>query len=96
MSPVVSGVGKLYRLGEGEVLASVHYHILKTSSAYSSSWSGEVTLREEVDIGEGGSFIIELEDGLKGKCRLKKLVNRATTYVPRRFVYRLSGDGPLK
>ena len=96
MSPVISGVGKLYRIGEEKAFASVNYQIRESMSSFSSQWSGEVILRDEVSIGEGGWYLIELEDGSRGKCVLKRMVNRATSSVPPRFVYRLTGSGALK
>ncbi len=96
MSPVVSGIGKLYRIDEEEAIASVNYQIRANPSAFSSQWMGEIVLRDAVDIGDGGLFVIELEDGSRGKCALKKMINRATSSVPPRFVYRLTGSGSLK
>ena len=96
MSPVISGVGKLYRVGEEEAFASVNYKVQEGMSSFSSQWSGEVILRDEVSIGDGGWYEIELENGSRGKCVLKRMVNRATSSVPPRFVYRLTGNGALK
>ena len=96
MSPVISGIGKLYRIGEEEAFTSVNYQIREDPSAFSNQWMGEIVLRDAVDIGDSGWFVIELENGSKGRCALKKMVNRATSSMPPRFVYRLTGSGSLK
>ena len=96
MSPVVSGVGKLYNIGEKEAIASVHYQIREESSSNSWEWRGELVLEDVVNIGDSGTFMIELEDGRRGKCVLKKLVNLATSSIPTRFKYRLTGSSRLE
>ena len=66
------------------------------SRTTTARWWGELILIEYQRISDGTGYIIELEDGRQGKCSLKKRVNRAVSGVPPRYVYRFTGDGPLK
>jgi len=46
-----------------------------------------------VRIKDGSGYILELEDGRRSKCALKKRVNRAVTSLPPRYIYHFSGSG---
>jgi hypothetical protein len=45
-----------------------------------------------VRIKDGSGYILELEDGRRGRCSLKKRVNRAVTSLPPRYVYHFTGN----
>ena len=87
------GIGRLYRTSDNKLVAEVNYQ-LKDESA--TNWWGELTLVDYMRINEREGYIIELEDKRKGKCRLKKRVNRAVSGVPPRYIYHFDGTSPLK
>jgi len=88
------GIGKLYRLRDGELVANVNYQLLHHQAA--ASWSGELTLVDNVRLDERDRFIIELEDKRKGECHLKKIVNRAVSGIPPRWIYHVTGTSLLE
>lgn len=81
--------GKLYRLDDGEFLANVKYQLFHHPAA--TNWWGELTLIDYVSLDEGDMFIIEFEDKRRSKCHLKKIVNRAVSGIPPRYVYHVTG-----
>ena len=85
--------GKLYRFGDGEFIANIKYQFLDESK---TSWWGELVLSEYKAISDGNNYMIELKDGRRGRCSLKKRVNRAVTGVPPRYHFHFRGFGPLK
>ena len=86
-------IGKLYRFRGGEFLATVNYRLLGESP---TNWWGELTLTEYMRVKDGDGYMIELEDMRKGKCSLKKKVNKAVSGVPPLYYYHFRGSGPLK
>jgi len=88
------GIGKLYRLRDGELVANVNYQLLHHQAT--ASWSGELTLVDNVRLDERDRFIIELEDKRKGECHLKKIVNRAVSGIPPRWIYHVTGTRPFE
>ena len=86
-------IGKLYKLSDDQFVAEVNYQFHDKSAA---RWWGELTLTDYLRISEGEGYVIELEDNRKGKCRLRKRVNRAVSGVPPRYVYQFTGTGPLE
>jgi len=86
-------IGKLYRLSDNQFIAEVDYHFHDESA---TSWWGELTLTNYVRIDDRESYVIELKDMRKGKCHLRKRVNRAVSGVPPRYVYQFSGASALK
>lgn len=85
-------MGKLYRLDD-KFVTNVNYQLHEESA---TSWWGDLSLADYIRISEGEGYTIELEDRRKGKCRLKKRVNRAVSGVPPRYIYRFTGTSPLK
>jgi hypothetical protein len=85
--------GKLYHSINEEFIANVNYNF-QHEEEY--RWWGELTLIEYKQIKDGGGYIIELEDGRKSRCSLKKRVNRAVTSLPPRYVYHFSGSGKFE
>ncbi len=86
-------IGKLYRLSDNQLVTNVNYQLHEESI---TSWWGELTLDDHVRIGDGDEYMIELEHERKGKCRLKKRVNRAVTGIPSRYIYRFTGTGKFE
>jgi len=87
-------IGKLYRLNDGQFLANIKYQVFHHPAA--TNWWGELTLIDYVPLDEGGRFIIEFEDKRKSKCYLKKIVNRAVSGIPPRYVYHVTGFSPIE
>lgn len=84
--------GKLYQSIDNVFIAGVNYNFQHEDT---HNWWGELILVDYVRIKDGGGFILELEDGRKCRCALKKRVNRAVTSLPPRYVYHFSGSGPI-
>ena len=86
------GIGKLYSC-DGQFLASVDYQCYDKST---QNWWGELTLNEYQRLRDGDGYVIALEDGRRGKCFLKKKVNRAVYGLSPLFCYTFRGNGELK
>ena len=82
-------IGKLYRLNDGQSLANINYHVFHDPAA--TNWWGELTLIDYVPLDEGDRFIMELENKRKSRCHLKKIINRAVSGIPPRYVYHVTG-----
>jgi hypothetical protein len=82
--------GKLYYSTDEQFIANVSYQFQHQED---HSWWGELTLVEYKQAKDGGGYVIELEDGKKSRCALRKRVNRAVTSLPPRYVYHFSGTG---
>ena len=88
-------IGKLYKSDDGEQFVSdVDYHLFHHEAA--TNWWGELTLIDNARLSEGDRFIIELEDMRRGKCYLKKRVNRAVSGIPPRYIYHVTGFSPFE
>ena len=87
------GTGKLYRSSDGKFLTKVNYQFQQEED---HDWWGELMLVDYIRIEDGGHYVLELEDRRKGKCVLKKRVNRAVTSLPPRYIYRFSGNDTFK
>ena len=83
--------GKLYGFNDNQFKADVIYQLYRHSE--STEWSGEVTLPGNLKINDNDIFEIELEDGSKCLCKLRKKVNRAVSVVPPRFIYHATSLG---
>ena len=86
------GIGKLYKASD-EFIVNVNYQFHDDSE---SGWWGELVPTEYRRFGDGDDYVIELEDGRKGRCSLKKRVNLATSSVPPIYHYYFRGLGILK
>ncbi len=82
--------GKLYRSRDEQFLTHVNYQFQHESP---QRWWGELTLVEYIRLNDGSGYILELEDSRRGRCTLKKRVNRAVTSLPPRYIYHFSGTG---
>ena len=87
------GIGKLYRLSDNQFVVNVNYHFNDEST---TGWWGELTIIEYVRINDSEGYTLELEDKRKGRCRLKKRINRAVSGVPPRYIYHFTGAGPFE
>ena len=85
------GIGRLYRSDDEQFKAGVNYRLQRDSAT--DCW-GELILIEYRPIGDGGGYIIELEDNRKSNCYLQKRVNRAVSGIPPRYVYYFAGNRP--
>ncbi|MFH1652218.1 MAG: hypothetical protein ABID87_09005 [Chloroflexota bacterium] len=87
-------VGRLFTADykKERLLGEVMYRL---QSETSNSWWGELVLVEYKALTDGSGYLIELEDKRRGKCSLKKRVNRAVSGVPPRYIYHFTGIGPL-
>ncbi len=86
-------IGKLYRLGGDEFIVKVDYQFHDQSPV---SWWGELVPKEYRRLSDGDGYIIELEDGRKGRCSLRKRVNRAVSGIPPLYHYQFKGRGQLE
>lgn len=84
--------GKL-TTGDGRFLAEVDYKIYDASG---DGWWGELTLTEYQKLSDGDGYTIHLEDGRRGRCFLKKKVNRAVQGLLPLYCYHFRGNSPLK
>lgn len=85
--------GKLYQSIDEKLIGEVHYNF---QHAEPHRWWGELTLVDYVRISDGGGYILELEDGRRSRCALKKRVNRAVTSLPPHYVYHFSGSNAFE
>jgi hypothetical protein len=82
-------IGRLYQYTDDEFIVEVNYQFQHESE---QRWWGELTLVDYVRLKDGSGYMLELEDGRRSKCTLKKRVNRAVTSLPPRYVYHFSGN----
>jgi len=85
--------GRLYQSLDGKFIAEVNYTFQHEEE---HRWWGELTLVDYVRVKDGGGYIIELEDGRRGECFIKKIVNRVMPTVPPIYNYYFRGSGRLE
>jgi len=85
--------GYLYKLSDSEFIGPVNYRLLHEEEA---TWWGELTLGDYFRLDDSDEFIIELEDKRMSQCKLKKIVNRAVSGIPPRWIYRIIGTSSLE
>ncbi len=92
------GSGKVYDTGSDELISAVNYlvHEELTADGTPVKWWGELTFIDSVRIHDGDRYLLELEDSRKGRCSLRRRINKAVISVPPRFFYFLQGTGPLE
>ena len=95
---VSRGKGTLYEIKSEKIISMVSYTIQEelTKIGTLEKWGGELTLTDSVQIHDGDRYMIELVDKRKGRCHLKRRINRAVVLVPPRYIYLLRGMGPLE
>ena len=85
--------GRLYSARDDEFIVEVNYKFHDKSEA---SWWGELVPEEYKQISDGDGYTIELQDGRKGRCSLKKRVNKAVMGIPPLYYYYFRVHGPLE
>jgi hypothetical protein len=94
---IKEGRGKLYIIGGSEqFLSDIDGKLYQDLKAEPPRWWGEIYIDRGIKINEKEGHVIELEDGCRGQCFLRKLVNRVLPGIPARSVYRVNGIGLLK
>jgi hypothetical protein len=84
--------GKLYTAGNEFIVdVSLRFHNLSESN-----WWGELVPLEYEPISNGDGYYLELPDGRRGRCSLRKLVNRAVVGVPPLYHYSFRGNTRLE
>jgi len=78
---------------DGEVIVGVDYRLHDNSD---SGWWGELTLAEYMRLGDGDGYILELDDGRRGGCFLRKKVNKAVHGLLPLYCYHFRGNGMLE
>jgi len=84
------GAGKLYNFDSGDFLVDVDYQFLDESEI---KWWGELVPTEYKRLADGDGYLLELCDGRRGRCFLRRRINRAVSGVPPLFHYYFSGRG---
>ncbi len=83
-------VGKLHFAGGKQEAVFIKYRFYVESPA---GWRGEFTPQDHRRFIDGEGYIIELEDGRKGECYIRKMVNRVMPTVPPVYSYYFRGSG---
>ena len=86
-------IGKLFMSSDEQFVADINYQFQNDSP---TSWWGELSCITYTRIVDGDNYILELEDQRRGRCYLKKRVNRAVSGVPPRYIYRFTGSSILE
>ena len=86
-------IGKLYRFNDEQFIANISYQFHNESA---TSWWGELTLTEYKRFNSSGEYVIELKDGRRGRCFLKKKVNKAVAGFLPLYCYTFRANGPLE
>jgi hypothetical protein len=84
--------GRLYLDATGAESIVIDYKLIDASA---NSWWGELTLEDFRRIQDGGGYIIEFADGVKGNCMLNKKINKAVSGLLPLYCYRFRGMGPV-
>jgi hypothetical protein len=88
-----TGQGKLHFPKDEEKPVGIKYRFYVETP---SGWRGEFTLREHRRFAEGEGYTIELDDGRRGRCYIKKMVNRVMPTVPPVYSFYFRGIGRLE
>jgi len=86
-------MGKLYRYDDGQLIGIIEY---KFQNNTNDNWWGEMVFTKYTKAGDGDSYLLETEDGHRGRCALKKKVNKAVSGIPPLYYYHVRGIGPLE
>ena len=85
-------IGKLCPIGDEQRVIGINYRLLGDGVA---KWWGDFVSTEYSHISDKVRYIIELEDGRRGTCAIRKEVGRAATGTPTRYRYSFKGVGFL-
>jgi len=86
-------IGKLYGPRGESFVVGIEYKFYDESP---TAWWGEFVTNEYRPLNDGDGYVIELEDGRKGMCFIRKRVNKATTGIPTLYYYYFMGGSVLK
>jgi hypothetical protein len=90
-------LGKIHFPGGEQKPVGIKYRFYVESSA---GWRGEFLPHDHRRFSDGEGYTIELEDGSRGNCYIKKIVNRVMPTVPPVYNYYFRGmgrfEGPKK
>ena len=78
---------------DGEAIVGVDYRLYDNSD---SGWWGELTLTEYMRLADGDGYILELDDGRRGGCFIRKKVNKAVHGLLPLYCYHFRGNGMLE
>ena len=81
--------GNLYRWDSDQPIGEVDYNLYDEASA---AWRGELIFVEYRKITDGDGYILELENGRRGRCALNKMINKAVSGFPTNFYYMFRGN----
>jgi hypothetical protein len=84
--------GKIHFQGDKQGAVGVKYRFYVESPA---GWRGEFTPQKHRRFIDGEGYTIELEDGRRGTCYIRKMVNRVMPTVPPVYSYYFRGVGRL-
>ena len=85
--------GKLYQSENSQLIGSIEY---KFQNETDGNWWGELVFTKYTKAGDGDGYLLETEDGRRGRCALKKKVNKAVSGIPPLYYYHVRGIGPLE
>ncbi len=85
--------GHLYNAVDGNMITQVNYRLIVDND---ERWWGELVLSDYKRLKDGDSYLILLEDGRKGRCFLRKKINRAVQGLSPLYCYIFTGNGELK
>lgn len=85
--------GELYRFNDNEFMTDVKYQLYQCRE--STEWSGELTISNGSKISENDIYVIELADGRKCLCKLRRKVNRAVSGIPPCYIYHATSLGQI-
>jgi hypothetical protein len=83
-------IGRLYLFNSEKAIVKVDYRFYDESP---SGWWGELVPKEYCRLSDGDSYVLEIEDGRRGRCSLRKRVNRAVSSTPPLYYYYFRGMG---
>ena len=85
-------IGRLFSYDE-EFNVEIDYRLYNNSE---QGWWGELTLTEYRRLKDGDGYLIMLDNGRKGRCLLRKRVNKAVHGLLPLYCYHFRGNGPLE
>ncbi|MFC1865618.1 hypothetical protein ACFLYB_02760 [Chloroflexota bacterium] len=85
-------IGRLFSYDE-EFNVEIDFRLHDNSE---QGWWGELTLTEYRRLKDGDGYLIILDDGRKGRCLLRKRVNKAVRGLLPLYCYHFRGNGPLE
>jgi hypothetical protein len=90
------GDGKLYRFSNQQMVSAVEYKLYEEQDpGMYGHWWGELYLDSNLRIIEDKNYVMEFQDGRKGRCVVKRLSNRVLIGIPSRHMYRFTGMGTM-